>query len=315
MPNWCENFLTFMSNGTEQGNLALIDFHTKLRAVQKKNMTNGLWECHVEDFLTNVDMSNGLFEYVGKIKFNKRGYISSISDINYNSFHVVTYDAWSANNAFWVELLTMIYGNLITFTYIANEPGMQLFYTNNTGVLPRYNASFYINNIADLMKVPGAWNPNLSNNVFLCLDINNPYLYYRQSPYKYTNEYDMPRNDSFEFILELDGDDDDVISEFEDYVFKKDLSDVSNVNELASEINKLDLGDNFAHQEFNYVPLEEDVAASIVNTNILGGIRRNSENKDLFYQKVNNAIDEYSQKLDMDLSAYKLPKGDDKSNG
>ena len=38
MPNWCDNTLTFMSNGTPEGDIALQDFHNKI--IQAKGYIN-----------------------------------------------------------------------------------------------------------------------------------------------------------------------------------------------------------------------------------------------------------------------------------
>ena len=107
MPNWCNNALTFMSNGTPEGDIALQDFHNKI--IQAKGYINPFkfgeydyeytWESDIEDI--SFDQSNGLFEFCDKIDFPKRGYIISISDINNGAFHVVTQDAWSPNVTFW----------------------------------------------------------------------------------------------------------------------------------------------------------------------------------------------------------------------
>ena len=232
MPNWCNNTLTFMSNGTPEGDIALQDFHNKI--IQSKGYIKNpfkfgeydyeyTWESGIEDI--SFDQSNGLFEFCDKIDFPKRGYITFISDINYGTFHVVTQDAWSPNVIFWYYLLKRMYGDLITFNYIAYEPNMGIYCTNDPGVLPRRNLIVHAHG-NELINIPTAWDLDNSIGPFMHLNTNNPNIY------EFVN---CPTSD-FEFDLEVDGDDDEIIACCEDNIFGHSLPNVNDVYDLQKEL-------------------------------------------------------------------------------
>lgn len=257
MPNWCNNDLTFMSNGTSEGDIALQDFHNKI--IQAKGYINPFkfggydseytWECDIED--TSFDQSNGLFEFCDKIDFPKRGYITSISDINNGVFHVNTQDAWGPNVAFWCYLVERLYGNLITFKYIAYEPNMGIYCTNDSGILPRRNLVIYAQG-NDLFNIPTAWDLNNSIGPFMCLNTNNPNIY------KYETVYRYPQT---EFELEVDGDDDEIIACCENNIFGHSLPNVNDIYDLQKELSKIGLDNNnniFIH-DYIYNPVDVDI--------------------------------------------------------
>lgn len=258
MPNWCENYLIFTHNGTPEGETALRDFHDRIIEAHKTYNIEGeyCWERDIEDY--SYDQCNSLFQYQDKLPVSKRGYITHISDINYGCFHMVTYDAWAANNAFWVLLLNRLYGNLITFIYKASEPGMCLFYTNDTGMLPRYNVGVYTDGLENLMGIPAAFNTN--DNLFMCLNTQNPYIERCITPYDYKNNWSKPSRYDFGFHMIVEGDDNDVISECEKYVFGKEISNISKIDDIKQHLpDNVDIDID----EFNYVSLEDEVSQAI----------------------------------------------------
>lgn len=268
MPNWCENFITFMSNGTPEGSAAIKTFHKKLNEIFEIECLDGcIWEDEIEAYLL-CSQYGKLFEYnmSSTTGFRTRGYVTNISDLNYDSFHVCSYDAWSANNAFWYSLITILYGDLITFSYIANEPGMGLFYTNDRGFLPRYRL-FLECGIRPLMKVPGAWDTRYSDNLFHFLDRNNPYVMIPSPEYTdWTDSY------SYGIQLEMDGEEDDIIAECEDYIFGEEKPDINDIYDLETELNKIDKKMNVCVDEYRYsrIDLEDEINRNKLYKN-LGG--------------------------------------------
>lgn len=262
MPNWCNNALTFMSNGTPEGDIALQDFYNKI--IQAKGYINPFkfggydseytWECDIEDI--SFDQSNGLFEFCDKIDFPKRGYITSISDINNGVFHVNTQDAWSPNVIFWYYLLKKLYGNLVTFNYIACEPNMGIYCTNDSNIIPRRNLVIYAQG-NDLFNIPAAWDLNNSIGPFMCLNTNNPNIY------KYETlrcPYGALRYSQVEFDLEVDGNDDEIIACCEDNVFGHSLPNVNDAYDLQKELSKIGLDDNNVFMnDYVYSSVEEDI--------------------------------------------------------
>lgn len=258
MPNWCENRVTFMSNGTPEGELAIHDFHDRIINAGKVYNTDKYitcWECFIEDY--SYDQSNGLFEYQDKLPASKRGYIDYISDVECGSFHIESYDAWAANNAYWVLLLRRLYGDLITFTYIASEPGMGCYYTNDEGVLPRYDISINTSGIESLMGIPGAF--TTTDNLFMCLNRQNSYVDYRSFPYGYTDKYDRPNNYDFSFIFDTEGDDDECIADLENHVFCKGMPELKRVEDIKQYLPNVDV----CIDEYQYIPLEDEVISEL----------------------------------------------------
>lgn len=277
MPNWCENYLTFMDNGTPEGEIALRDFHDRIKAsynVYKNSENDYCWECDIENY--SYDLSNGLFQYQDKLPVNKRGYIEYVSDINNGCFHMATYDAWSANNAFWILLLNRLYGNMITFTYQASEPGMGLYYTNDKGLLPRYNVGIYTNGLENLMSIPTAFNTN--DNLFMYLNIQNPYVGYPTTSYNYSTKWDKPNKYDFDFHMIIEGDEDTVITECEDYVFGKEMPGITKIDDI-----KQHLSDNVDVDidEFMYVSLESEVPTELLKTLLVASLDDNATQEEI----------------------------------
>lgn len=305
MPNWCENYLTFMHNGTPEGEVALRDFHDRIMNssnVYKSSENNYSWECYIEDY--SYDQSNGLFQYQDKLPVRKRGYIEHISDINYGCFHMVTYDAWAANNAFWVLLLNRLYGNLITFTYQASEPGMGLYYTNDMGMLPRYNVGVYTDGLENLMSIPTAFNTN--DNLFMCLNTQNPYVGYPRRPYDYSTKWGKPSIYDFDFHMIVEGDDDEVIAECEDYVFGKEMPEISKIDDIKQHLpDNVDIDIN----EFDYVTLEDEVPQAIKDNAIISMLRYNNGlcDQETFAESIKDAnekLKKFCNELGVDVTYF-----------
>lgn len=304
MPNWCENYLTFMHNGTPEGEIALRDFHDRIIKANRAYNIEGeyCWECDIEDY--SYDQCNSLFQYQDKLPVSKRGYITHISDINYGCFHMVTYDAWAANNAFWVLLLNRLYGNLITFTYQASEPGMGLYYTNDMGILPRYNVGVYTDGLENLMSIPTAFNTN--DNLFMCLNTQNPYVGYRRIPYDYKNNWGKPSHYDFDFHMIVEGDDDEVIAECEDYVFGKEMPEISKVDDINQYLpNNV----NIDIDEFDYISLEDEVTQAIKDNAIISMLRYNSGlcDQETFAESIKDAnekLKKFCNELGVDVTYF-----------
>lgn len=300
MPNWCENYITFMSNGTPEGNLALQDFHNKIINTPKYN--GRIWESIIESYC--FDQCNGLFEYQNKIPTYKRGYVVNISDINFDIFHVTTYDAWVANNAFWYYLIKRLYGNndLITFTFMATEPGMELYYTNDLGVLPRYNLDVFAENgMEDLMKIPAAWDYSNSESLFMFLNNENPFVN-RYRPYNNMNKY------AFGFYLSSEGDEDDIISNCEEYIFDKDMPDITNIEQLTNKIK--DMGLNASMNEFEYVDLEDELKNDIATSCVVKMATDANKNNNDIVEEINDKIKKVSDELGIYIEPLLKKDGD-----
>lgn len=296
MPNWCENCITFMHNGTPEGEVALRDFHDRIIKAGRAYNIEGeyCWECDVEDY--SYDQCNGLFQYQDKLPVHKRGYIEHISDINYGCFHLVTYDAWAANNAYWVLLLNRLYGNLITFTYIASEPGMGLYYTNDNGMLPRYNVGVYTDGLENLMSIPTAFNTN--DNLFMCLNTQNPYVGYPRRPYDYSTKWGKPSIYDFDFHMIVEGDDDKVIAECEDYVFGKEMPEISKIDDIKQHLpDNVDININ----EFSYVPLEDEIPQALFQDAIASLLMNKNDTNDII-EETNKNLEKFSNELGVDIN-------------
>lgn len=236
MPNWCETTISFDGRDTEEGKRALEDFYNKIVE------TNGNEHCIVfEEMIEKhiVDTMTPLYPYNNNE--NKRGYIAWINDINYNSFTIVCEDAWTPNIKFWDKLIRSFYGDdKIDIRYQAYEPGMGLFWTNDEGLLPRYNFDFTAYGLKEIMKLPGMFDPSRSYGPFMFLDSSN-------NCFNYTN-YNKDIVGYVNFIT--DGDEDDVLG----YIEECNLGKYNTIEQAEHELNKV--GTAYVN-EFKYVPVEE----------------------------------------------------------
>lgn len=236
MPNWCETTITFDGRDTEEGKRALEDFYNKIVE------TNGNEHCTVfEEMIEKhiVDTMTPLYPYSNNE--NKRGYITWINDISYNSFTLVCEDAWTPNIEFWDKLIRAFYGDdKIDIRYQAYEPGMNLFWTNDEGLLPRYNFDFTAYGLKEIMKLPGMFDPGRSYGPFMFLDSSNDCL-------NYTN-YDKDMVGYVNCVT--DGDEDDVLG----YIEECNLGKYNTIEQAEHELNKV--GTAYVN-EYKYVPVEE----------------------------------------------------------
>ena len=235
MPNWCNNFITFWSDGTPEGNCALVDLHNKMeqvaKLVQQIHLESGdLWEVYLAKLGYGVDIS-----------CYQRGYIYYISDIVGNvEFSIECYDAWSPNIQFWQALLCYFYQNRVSFTFQASEPGMQIYETNDWGVLPRYNVNIYAEGVDELLSFDKLW--NWDNPLFPRIDndcVNNSqgqWIKYPCSPLfdedgnrKYYDRWFMP---TVNYYNEFEGDEDEVISDLKDLITLQPTDTIDDVKAI-----------------------------------------------------------------------------------
>lgn len=219
MPNWCNNFITFWSDGTPEGNYALADLHNKMEQVSKLMQqicpeNRDLWEVYLAKYGYGVDIS-----------CYQRGYIYWVSDIvgNGEEFSIECNDAWSPNIQFWQALLCYFYQNRISFTFQASEPGMQIYETNDSGILPRYNVNIYTEGVDELLVFDKLW--NWDNPLFPRID--NDYVDNSQGQWVKYPCSDFDENGNREYYdrwieprvyywNEIEGDEDEVISNLEE---------------------------------------------------------------------------------------------------
>jgi len=235
MPNWCNNLITFWSDGTPEGNCALVDLHNKMeqvaKLVQQIHLGSGdLWEVYLAKLGYGVDIS-----------CYQRGYIYYISDIVGNvEFSIECYDAWSPNIQFWQALLCYFYQNRVSFTFQASEPGMQIYETNDWGVLPRYNVNIYAEGVDELLAFDKLW--NWDNPLFPRIDndcVNNSqgqWIKYPCSPVfdedgnrKYYDRWFMP---TVNYYNEFEGDEDEVISDLKDLITLQPTDTIDDVGAI-----------------------------------------------------------------------------------
>lgn len=232
MPNWCNNFITFWSDGTPEGNCALVDLHNKMEQVAKlmqqicpKN--RDLLEVYLAKYGYGVDIS-----------CYQRGYIYWVGDIvgNGEEFSIECDDAWSPNIQFWQALLCYFYQNRISFTFQASEPGMQIYETNDPGILPRYNVNIYAEGVNELLNFDKLWNwdnplfPRIDNDMvsnsqgqwvkYPCLDFDE------NGNREYYDKWLMP---IVSYWNEFEGDEDEVISETEELITHQPFETIDDV--------------------------------------------------------------------------------------
>lgn len=276
MPNWCNNFITFWSDGTPEGNACLLDLHNKIEWTDKLvkqffklkgGYYNDLWEVYLAKYGYGVE-----------INCYQRGYIFYVGDISCDGqeFCIETDDAWSPNIQFWYALLHYFYQNHITFTFQASEPGMGVYETNDPGLLPRYNVDIAATNVDELLQYDGLW--DWSNPAFPHITseyVNNHEGFWTNYPVyngpgknpTYVNRYVNPCVD---FYDNYEGDEDDIVDYISNLITHKpikSIDDVSNINGLY--IN-----------EWQYVDIDDYIGAEQVCDAICGVIDENGPTKD-----------------------------------
>ena len=224
MPNWCNNFITFWSDGTPEGDVGLKDLNNKIgqtfslvRDWGKMKLFERIpncyawynaWECYLAEYMYGIH-----------IDCYQRGYITFCEDLEpgRDHFNVECDDAWSPNIGFWQTLLNYAYCGHITFTYQASEPGMEIYQTNDSGLLPRYSAYIYASGIDRMREFDKIWDDSYSK-TFQCL-IPAEGVY--NGKYGVALEVDL-----------LEGDEDEILMNIDEY---KTLSDDTTIDTLEND--------------------------------------------------------------------------------
>ena len=233
MPNWCNNFITFWSDGTPEGNCALADLHNKMEQVAKLMQqicpeNRDLWEVYLAKYGYGVDIS-----------CYQRGYIYWVSDIvgNGEEFSIECNDAWAPNIQFWQALLYYFYQNRVSFTFQASEPGMQIYETNDPGILPRYNVNIYVEGVDKLLVFDKLWNwdnplfPRIDNDM-VCNTQGQWGKYPRFHVNGNTEYYDRWIEPMVYYWNEIEGDEDEVISETEELITHQQFETIDDVRAI-----------------------------------------------------------------------------------
>lgn len=260
MPNWCNNFITFWSDGTPEGNAGLKDLNNKIlyvsnlvnewekmklfKSIQNCFSSYCVWECYLAEY-----------GYGLKIDTEQRGYITFCDEIDPEHdehFSIECEDAWAPNIGFWNYLLNYAYAGHITFTYMASEPGMCVYSTNDPSVLPRYSGHIVTENLEQLKEFDKIWDNSynplfqylIPNNVFgntelfpTCIkrDVNGRTMYDKNGRAIFENRL-MPSAPSLELYC-LEGDEDEILGVIDEY---KTLSPNATINNLENEFKNKD---------------------------------------------------------------------------
>lgn len=271
MPNWCNNFINFWSDGTPEGKACLLDLHNKI--VQTNELMKQLNPTGCYGDLWEVYLAN--YGYGVKIDCYQRGYIFYIGDISCDGeeFSIETDDAWSPNIQFWVALLQYFYQNHITFTFQASEPGMGIYETNDPSMLPRYSVDIAANGVDELLQFSGLW--DWSNPLFP--HITSEYVQNRgggwiQYPV-YSCDGNPPSNfsryisPSVEFYDSYEGDEDDIVDYLGNLITHKPINSIADV----ADINGLYIN------EWQYVDTDEIINSEKVCNSLVSTIAEGKE--------------------------------------
>lgn len=240
MANWCETYLTFQDNGTEQGRQALSDFYNKIMIAavesgcydpEKEIWKKHLWEQEIEESIFCK-----IYSLKGKsINAEKRGYIDFIPncDLSFGVFHITCYDAWTPNKDFWYILVNTLYQGLIEILYQASEPGCDLYLTNDKGLLPRYILNISIASLTDILKFPGMFNQQLSYGPFMYLDNQDGIQIYQDYKCDCSNRNVLRKFNNIEYLQDFEGDETDILTQIEE----SGLGRFSSLNNAIESLN------------------------------------------------------------------------------
>lgn len=237
MPNWCNNFITFWSDGTPEGRKSLEDLHAKIekteeimKQVNPEGLRVGIWEVYLAKYGYGIT-----------IDCYQRGYIYWVGDLTeHDCFSIETEDAWSPNIEFWNALLNYFYKGHLTFTFQASEPGMHIYQTNDPGVLPRYSPYIHTEGIDNCLLYDKLWdwsNPAFPMVKSHMIEMFEGGWYPDFSSYnKETNSYDKQiyRTPYTSIDWDFEGDEDEVMAELEDMVTIKPNE---SLEDLAGRLN------------------------------------------------------------------------------
>lgn len=142
MPNWCLTHITFeTATNDERSSIALRDFYDKI-SNQLEYGPNYIDNGFGYGWLGNYTMLSGLVS-VDQAKndyyegYRCRGCITYLDDFYEDNFYLIQQDAWSPNLAIWQGIINKLYTDpdtglpLINIYYQAEEPGMELYATND----------------------------------------------------------------------------------------------------------------------------------------------------------------------------------------
>lgn len=279
MPNWCNNFITFWSDGTPEGNAGLKDLNAKILYVS--NLINEWKKMKLFESIENCFSSYCVWEcylaeygYGLKIATEQRGYITFCDEIDPEHdehFSIECEDAWSPNLGFWYYLLQYAYSGHITFTYQASEPGMCSYSTNDPCILPRYSGYVVTENLEQLKEFDKIWDNSynqlfqylIPGNVFGNTKLFSKYIKHDEN---FRRMYDenhklivedrlMPSAPSLELYC-LEGDEDEVLATLEEY---KTLSPNATINNLEDEFKNKDNASCIYFYPWELVEVEEHV--------------------------------------------------------
>lgn len=284
MPNWCGTNITFMSDGTPEGKLALQEFRNKFDLAMKLNPERGskeLWEVDIE--IAHLQEGNGLFMfgapetawdghkyYNGTFDCHKRGYIFYVGDIeeyaNYDEFEIGCEDAWAGNIGFWYILLTTFYGNKITFRYDCTECGMALYYSNDPSMVGEHIVSLYAEG-ADCFNIPGCIVPAMSEGPFVFMDRSNPFLNINFNNYRgwyseYSKRWIYSHNIPISFSMDITGTEERCKELVSKCVMRRQTTDPCNTLEELVCSAEDTYGCEMVHHEYVYSSIETETIES-----------------------------------------------------
>lgn len=128
MPNWCFTNMTFHGNKKE-----IEDFHAKIEEwTSKELLKNGFGN----DWLGNILIGAGLGDRIdaadSDIPIRCRGDIIYFGEVEIVSDEAATFDleqetAWAPMCALWTEVINKLGYESIGYSYIAEEPGMEIY--------------------------------------------------------------------------------------------------------------------------------------------------------------------------------------------
>ena len=290
MPNWCNNFITFWSDDTPEGDAALKDLHDKIEWTselvnewRKGDLFNKTPNCYSSYETWEVYLAK--YAYGIDIDTYCRGYITYVEEYDENKsyFCIETEDAWSPNNGFWMTLLQYAYQGHIYFTFQASEPGMQIYETNDPAMLPRYTACISTDE-SELIKYDKCW--DFSNPLFPYL-IPNDYIH---SPRIYTHNSRLDAYGPTLDVYEVEGDEDeilDMLSEYKTLSPDVTISDIKNENGFyCASWSYCDLEQCLISEKFNALTEQKFFPSNTSIETNYGTIT--IEGSNLFYYKGDN---------------------------
>lgn len=262
MPNWCNNTITFWSDGTPEGEAGIQDLYNRiehvwefihsgsLTAAVNPNYfgdTNLLWESYIANYGYGINIaasSRGYVTFVGELY--------KVNDNDVYHFMIECEDAWSPNNGFWYYILQYFYHGHVSFTYQASEPGMSIYMTNDPAMLPRYTSYIHTETTDEVLKFDKLWNTDY-HPLFATLEsgwenyVTLPHEHYSQTIMRNedgtfvqnpnTGRYVYGPNEPYWCpislnIYDLEGDEDEILEQIEDFKTLPDNAEINNLPDI-----------------------------------------------------------------------------------